>query len=341
MNRRTLAGLSKANLPQWIWACLPFWVGSLIWALDGKTPDWGIISLFIVTVIIIQASAELANTYVDRNEDHIFVPSNPLVTGELTENSAKKALIIENIAAGVLILSLLLITLNYYLIAAMVAGWLIGLAYSLPPLKLKETIASPFSFALSTALVPITAWLLVGSLNDFIIAFAAVLFVGAYGANISTGKLRKTIEALHHGKIRINYAVSKYNIKTVDMNVKIKTAVALEAIAGFSAFVLVAIFWHLGIFDMKLSIALLSVPLIFMMLTVIFRIKDPIKNFKKCVEFAGLSALFIMLSFFALALINVLNWHWGFAALSCIFFLIVFCLLFKQVHPFGEIHRAT
>ena len=86
MSRRTLSGLSKANLPQWIWACLPFWVGSLIWALDGKTPDWGIISLFIVTVIIIQASAELANTYVDRKEDHIFVPSNPLVTGELTVN---------------------------------------------------------------------------------------------------------------------------------------------------------------------------------------------------------------------------------------------------------------
>lgn len=340
MKIRTLTAIWKANLPQWVWACLPFWIGSLIFALNGKTPEWGTIALFLVTVITIQAAAELANTYVDRKEDRIYVPSNPLVTGELSENSAEKALILENVAAGILIFALLLVTLNYYLIISMLAGWLIGLAYSLPPFKLKETIAGPFCFALSTALVPIVASLFVGPLNDFMIAFSVFLFVATFGANISTGQLRKTVEALNHSQIKVEEGSSVYNLKTIGLRIKVKTAIALEAIAGLAAFILVAIFWRLGIFSTTLSIALLSLPLIFTALTVAFRIKNPAGNAQRCVELAGMAALFAMLSFFSVALTSVLHWHWGYAILACIIFLIGFGLLFRQISPYGPVYRA-
>jgi 4-hydroxybenzoate polyprenyltransferase len=341
MNRRTLSGLSKANLPQWIWACLPFWVGSLIWAFDGKSPDWVVLALFLVTVIIIQATAELANTYIDRFEDRIYVPSNPLVTGELTEGTAKKALIVENLAVGILLVVLLSITQNYLLIITMVVAWLIGLAYSLPPFKFKEKITGPLSFALTTALIPVAACLLVNSLNSFMIGFAVFIFVGTFGANISTGQLRKTAEALTHGLIKIENGDSICNIITIGLRVKLKTAMALEAFSGLTAFVLVGIFWHLDIFPMVLSIALLGLSLPFMILTVLFRIKSRIGNAQKCVEFAGLAALLATLSFFSVALTNVLDWHWGYAIMTSIAFLIGFGLLFKQIHPFGPIRQAT
>ncbi len=180
MNGRTLIGVWKANLPQWVWACLPFWIGSLIWALNGKTPQWGILALFLITVVMIQATAEIANTYIDRFEDQIYVPSNPLVTGELKESTARKALILENIMAGILLVVLLLISMNHLLVITMAVAWLVGLSYSLPPFKFKETIAGPFSFALTTALIPIAACLFAGPLNSFMIAFAAGLSAPTY-----------------------------------------------------------------------------------------------------------------------------------------------------------------
>jgi 4-hydroxybenzoate polyprenyltransferase len=341
MSRRTLSGLSKANLPQWIWACLPFWIGSLIWAFDGETPEWIVLALFLITVIIIQATAEIANTYIDRFEDRIYVPSNPLVTGELSEDTAKKALILENITAGLLLLVLLLVTLNYFLIIAMAVAWLTGLAYSLPPFKFKETIAGPFSFALTTALIPIAACLLVGPLNSFMLAFAAFIFVGTFGANISTGQLRKTAEAFTHGLIKVENGESICNIKTIGLRVKFKTAMALEAIAGLAAFILVAVFWHLDIFPVVLSLALLGLSLPFTLLTVLFRIKSRIGNAQKCVGFAGVAALLATLSFFSVALTNVLDWHWGYAIIASIGFLTVFGLLCKQIHPFGPVRQAT
>lgn len=340
MNRRTLSGLSKANLPQWIWACLPFWVGSLIWALDGKSPDWAVLALFLATVIIIQAAAELANTYIDRFEDRLYVPSNPLVTGELAEGTARKALILENITAGILLVVLSLITLNYLLVITMAVAWLIGLAYSLPPFKFKDTIAGPFSFALTTALIPIAACLFAGPLNSFMIAFAAFIFVGTSGANISTGQLRKTAEALTHGLIKIENGDSICNIKTIGLRVKLKTAMALEAIAGLTAFILVAIFWHLDIFPMVLSIALLVLALPFTVLTVLFRIKNRIQNARRCVEFAGVAALLATLSFFSVALTDVLDWHWGYVILANIAFLIGFAVFLKQIRPYGSLYQA-
>jgi 4-hydroxybenzoate polyprenyltransferase len=331
-----MIGIWKANLPQWVWACLPFWIASLIFALDGKAPEeWGTLILFMFTAIMVQATSEFANTYVDRHEDRVYVPSNPLVTGELTEGTARKALILENIVEGLLLLAILLVTRNYYLTITMAVIWFAGLAYSLPPFKFKETIAGPVSFALPTALIPISAYLLVvGSLDSFVIAFAALLFVGTLGANISTGQLRKTAEALTHGLIRIEEGNSICNIKTIGLGVKFKTAMALEAIASLTAFILVIIFWHLDIFPMALSIALLASSSPFALLTVLFRIKNRVGNAQKCVQFAGIAALFVMLSFFSVSLIDVLHWHWGFAILACIVFLIGFALLFKRVRPY-------
>jgi len=340
MKIRTLKGIWKAHLPQWVWACLPLWAGSLVFAVDGKSPNWSSMLLFIVTAITIQASAELANTYIDRYEDQIYVPSNPLVTGELAEGTARKALIFDNIAAGLLLVALLLVTQNYYLIVAMAAGWLAGQAYSLPPFKLKDTIAGPFSFALTTALIPIAACLLFGPLDSFTIAFAAFLFVATFGANISTGQLRKTAAALTHGLIKVEGNGDICDIKTIGLRVKLKTAMALEAMAGLAVFILVGIFWHLDIFPMVLSIALLSLSSPFVVLTVLFRLKSRISNAQRCVEFAGVAALLAMLSFFSVALINVLHWHWGFAILACAIFLIGFGILFKQVHPYGSDYSA-
>ena len=293
------------------------------------------------TAIMVQATAEFANTYIDRQEDSVYVPSNPLVTGELTEGTARKALILENIVEGILLLALLLVTQNYYLVITMAVTWFAGLAYSLPPFKFKETLAGPVSFALPTALIPIAAYLLVvGSLDTFVIAFAALLFVGTFGANISTGQLRKTAEALTHGLINIEKSVSMCNIRTIGLGAKLKTAVALEAVASLIAFILVGIFWYLDIFPMVLSIALLASSLPFALLTVLFRIKNPVGNAQKCVQFAGVAALFVMLSLFSVALIDGLQWHWGFAILACIVFLIGFALLFKQVRPYRPAYHA-
>jgi len=222
----------------------------------------------------------------------------------------------------------------------MAVAWLTGLAYSLPPFKFKETIAGPFSFALTTALIPIAACLLVGPLSDFMTAVAAFIFVGTFGANISTGQLRKTVEALNHSQIKVEEGSSVYNLKTIGLRVKVKTAIALEAIAGLAAFILVAIFWRLGIFSTTLSIAFLSLPLIFTALTVAFRIKNPAGNAQRCVELAGMAALFATLSFFSVALTSVLHWHWGYAILACIIFLIGFGLLFRQISPYGPVYRA-
>ncbi len=122
---------------------------------------------------------------------------------------------------------------------------------------------------------------------------------------------------------------------------KLKTAMALEATAGATAFVLVGIFWHLDIFPMVLSIALLGLSFPFMALTVLFRVKSRIQNAPKCVEFAGVAALLATLSFFAVALTNVLHWHWGYALMASIAFLLGFALFFRQVRPYGSLYQAN
>jgi len=337
MNRRSLIGVFKANTPQHPWILFPLCVGALIFGLDGSAPEWGTVILFLVTVTILVGVAAFSNTYADRDEDHIFVPSSPLLTGELDVGTAKKAFILQNILGGLLLIALLVVTLNYWLIIAMAVGWAVGLTYSLPPLRFKETIACPFFFSLGLALLAIAAWLSVAPLNNFMIAFAAFWFVACLSYAISLTKLRKTFDALKGSHIQIEEGKSVWDLRDIGLKLKIKTAVALEATVGLGAFILVPIFWHVGIFDMALSIALLTLPLAFMILTVVFRIKDPARNTRKCEQFAGMSYNFIILSFFAVALTSVV--HWGVAILACIIFLIGFILLLRYVHPFGPAYR--
>lgn len=333
MKKQTLIGLWKANVPPFVWLWSPLWIGAIILGLGGASTEWSAIGLFLATMLVLIGIAQYANTYADRNEDWMYIPSNPLVTGELTVKTARNVFTLQNILAGLLLLALLLITGNYYLTIAMVAGWFVGLAYSLPPLRLKETVWGPIPHALGMALLPIVGWLLVASLNNFIIAFALFLFVHGLGFEI-TNKLRKTSHALSRGHIQQNQQDNVYNISTVGLKLKVKTAMVIEAITTLGAFILVPVFWHLGIFDAPPSIGLLTMPLILTVTVVVLRIKAPLANAPKCMFFMTMAWTFIALILLAVALATLL--HWGFAVLFCIGFIIVSLLLVRTIYPFGR-----
>lgn len=139
---------------------------------------------------------------------------------------------------------------------------------------------------------------------------------------------------MNHGLIQVEQGGSIYNLSTVGFKLKVKNAVALEAIATLGAFILVPIFWHLGIFDMALSIGLLTLPLAFTVLAMVLRIKEPVNNSQKCMLFMTMAWTFIVLLLFAVALASLV--HWGFVILACIVFLIGFLLLTRTIHPFGR-----
>jgi len=342
MNARTLIGLWKANVPPWVWICFPLWIGPIILGLDGRAPQWLPIALFLATVTVIMSISEFANTYADRDEDWLYGPTNPLVTGELAVRTTRNVFILQNILAGLLLAALASITLNYALIIAMIAGWFVGLAYSLPPFRFKETIAGPFFFALGLALLPIVAWLSVEpsltAQNGFIIAFAALFFLHSFGFGI-TLKFRKTFHALNAGLIWPEHHSSVYNISTVGFRLNVKSAMALEAITTLAAFILVPIFWHLGIFDMALSIVLLTLPLALTVLATVLRMKDPVNNSPKCMLFMGMAWIFMVLALFVVALTGFI--HWGFAILACIVFVVGFIVMLRVIHPFGAKAMAT
>jgi len=333
MNKQTLIGLWKANVPPFVWLWSPLWIGAIILGLDGAAPEWVAIGLFLATMAVVIAIAQYANTYADRAEDWLYIPTNPLVTGELTVKTARNVFILQNILAGLLLLVLLLITDNYNLIIAMIAGWCVGLAYSLPPLRLKETVWGPIPHALGMALLPIVGWLLVASLNRFIIAFALFLFIHGLGFEI-TNKFRKTSHALNRGHIQYNQQDSVYNISTVGLKLKVKTAMIIEAITALGAFILVPVFWHLRIFDAPLSIGLLTLPLILTILVIVLRIKAPVANSPKCMLFMTTAWIFIALILLAVALTSL--FHWGFVILICTAFIIVSLLLVRTIYPFGR-----
>jgi len=320
-----------------VWLCPPFLIGPIILGLDGGTPEWGPIALFLATMLIITASAEFANTYTDRVEDNLYFPSNPIVTGELSVGTARKALISQNIVVGALLIALLLITLNPPLIVVMLVGWLVGLAYSVPPFRLKETVAAPFLYGLAYALPPIAAWLVVEpsltARSGLIAAFAALLFLHSFGYGI-TVKFRKTFHALNSGLIQVEQGGSVYNLGTAGLGLKVKTAMALEAITTLGAFILVPIFWRLGIFDSALSIGLLAAALPPTVIAIGTRMKDPVKNGPKCLVFMTMAGVSIGLVLFSVALASLV--HWGFAVLACIVYLIGFIPLFATIHPFGR-----
>ena len=313
--------------------CSPLWAGPIIPALDATTPEWGPIVVFALTLTSIVAMAELANSYSDREEDKIYFPSNPLVTAELEAGMAKKALLFQNLFTGLLLIVLLLITFNYYPIIAVAAGWFIGMSYSIPPFRFKETVAAPAIYAIGVALIPIAAWLVVAQLNSYIIAFSVFFVLHSYGYGI-TYKFRKTYHALNAGMIQVGPDSNVYNIRSVGLGLRVKTAMALEAISSLGSFALVPVFWHTGIFDTALSISLLTAPLVFTVLTIVLRIKDPVGNSTKCIVAMTAAWMFIILTLFAVALTEGLQWHWGYAILVCVAFPIGSVILLRAVHLF-------
>ena len=319
-------------MPPLVWGWSPILIGPIILALGGNAPRWDSIGIFAATVALIGALWEFTNSYVDREEDMIYFRSNPFVTGELDATTAKKALIIESIATAVLLVALLVVTLNYKLFAALVVCWFIGVAYSLPPFRAKKSIVAPFSLALGCTLLPISGWLIVAPLNKFIIAFAVFFFIHSLGYGI-THKYRKTFHALSHGIIRPEQSSNTYDTKTIDIGLRLKTSLILEALTTLGAFIMVPIFWYLDIFEAPLSIGLLTLPLVCTIVSIAIRIKDPLRNAQMGVMLMTMAWALIILLLFATALASLI--HWGYVILACIAFLIVFALLLRTVHPFS------
>ena len=326
----------KANVPHWVWIGSPAWIGAVILGLDGKAPEWVGLALFIVTVLTIQSIAEFVNSYTDRDEDRIYGPTNTIVTRELDAGIAKKILVLQNIVAALLIAALAVVTLNYALISVMIIGWFFGLAYSVSPFRLKETVNGPLAHAIAFALLPVAGWLIVEpsllAKNGFILAFASFLFLHSYGLGI-TLKFRKTLLALDSGLVSTKQDSDLYNLSTVGFRLKFKTAMYLEAIAALGSFILVPIFWYLGVFDAALSIALLALPLPLTALAMILRTKDLVKNSSIYKVSMTLSWILIVLTLFGYGLASLIPW--GVAALVCVISLVGFPLLVRVVHPWG------
>ena len=331
-----MIALWKANVPHWVWIGSPLWIGAIALGLDGRSPEWGSLALFIVTILTIQCIAEFSNSYSDREEDELYGPTNTLVTGELKATTAKKVLISQNIIAGILLLTLLLVTHKYILIGAIAAGWFFSATYSVPPFRFKETILGPFFHAIAFALLPIAGWLIVEpsltAKNGFMLAFAALLFLHSFALGIML-KFRKTFLALDSGQISIKPGSNLYNIKTVGLNLKYKTAIRIEELTAISTFILVPIFWHLEIFDAALSIGLLAGPLPLTVLAISLRIKHPLKNSSKYKALMTLAWILIVVLLLGVGLSQLL--HWSFATVTCLIFLTGFPLLVKIVHPWG------
>ena len=319
-----------------MWIGSPAWIGAVILGLDGKAPEWVGLALFIVTVLTIQSIAEFVNSYTDRDEDRIYGPTNTIVTRELDAGIAKKILVLQNIVAALLIAALAVVTLNYALISVMIIGWFFGLAYSVSPFRLKETVNGPLAHAIAFALLPVAGWLIVEpsllAKNGFILAFASFLFLHSYGLGI-TLKFRKTLLALDSGLVSTKQDSDLYNLSTVGFRLKFKTAMYLEAIAALGSFILVPIFWYLGVFDAALSIALLALPLPLTALAMILRTKDLVKNSSIYKVSMTLSWILIVLTLFGYGLASLIPW--GFAALVCVISLVGFPLLVRVVHPWG------
>jgi 4-hydroxybenzoate polyprenyltransferase len=319
-----------------VWIGSPAWIGAVILGLDGKAPEWVGLALFIVTILTIQSIAEFVNSYTDRDEDRIYGPTNTIVTHELDAGIAKKILVLQNIVAALLIAALAVVTRNYALISVMIIGWFFGLAYSVSPFRLKETVNGPLAHAIAFALLPVAGWLIVEpsllAKNGFILAFASLLFLHSYGLGI-TLKFRKTLLALDSGLVSTKQDSDLYNLSTVGFRLKLKTAMYLEAIAALGSFILVPIFWYLGIFDAAFSIALLALPLPLTALAMILRTKDPVKNSSIYKVFMTLSWILIVVTLFGYGLASLVPW--GFAALVCVISLVGFPLLVRAVHPWG------
>jgi len=336
MNFRALKALWKANVPPMVWLSTPLVVGAIILGLDGRPPNWAAIGLFLAASTILMGILEFANVYTDREEDRLYFPGNPVLTGEVDAGTARRALIAENVLAGVLLIALVAVTREWAAAVTLLASWAVNLAYSLPPLRLKETVAVPFIYGLLYVLPTLAAWLLVEpsllASDGLILGYCLVLFLFSFGNGI-TVKLRKTYHAFHSGLIEVAQGGSVYDLKTVGLGLKVRHAVALEAIAMLGAFLPVPVFWRMGMFDSPMSIALLAAALPTAAFAVFTRLRDPVGSGPRCVVYVTMASVDIALVLFGVALSSLV--HWGFAVLACLAYLALFVPLFAAIHPVG------
>ena len=276
----------RANYLHWVGPLFLLWLGLIFWGLGGfpaTASQWGTIIFSLLVAAFIICITEFADIYSDRFDDQVYRPSNPLVSGDLKIGTARKIFIAENIIGVPLLASLLWVTGNYPLILALIAGWIGGLIYSLPPFRLKgRKIIGPFEFGLSCAIIPLVGWLVVRGLDPsldpfFIAAFALFLFVGGSGVGITT-KLRRTSEAFNSGLIS---GSNVFNLETIDFGLKVKNAMILEAILVAGAIILIPVFGFLEIFEQILVIFLVSFILPPVLIGFALRFREPIRNLKK------------------------------------------------------------
>jgi len=271
----------RANYLHWVGPLFLLWFGLIFWGLGGFPAtggQWGTIIYALLVAAFIICITEFADIYSDRFDDRVYRPSNPLVSGDLTIGTARKIFIAENIIGMPLLASLLWVTGNYPLILALIAGWIGGLVYSLPPFRLKgRKIIGAFEFGLSCAILPLVGWLVViRELDLFIGAFALILFVGGSGVGITT-KLRRTSEAFNSGLIR---GSNVFNLETIDFGLKVKNAMIIEAILIAGAIILIPVFGLLEVFDSILVILLVSFVLPTVLVGYALRLREPIRNLK-------------------------------------------------------------
>ena len=284
----------------WVSFLFLLWLGLIFWGLGEFPSQWGTIIYSLSVAVFIICIMQFADMYSDRIEDRVYRPSNPMVTGELKIETAKRILIADNIIIAVLLLALFWVTKNYPLILALMGGWIGGLIASLPPFRLKgRKIISPFEFGLCCAVIPLVGWLIVKPLDTFIAAFALFLFVGGSGVGITT-KLRRTAEALDSGLIKGSNVL---NLETIDFGLKVRNAMILEAILVVGAICLIPVFGFLGVFDQILVVFLISFVLPPVLVGFVFRFKDPIRSVKN----AQMSFLFMCASLQAIAMATFIS----------------------------------
>ena len=284
----------------WVSFLFLLWLGLIFWGLGEFPSQWGTIIYSLSVAVFIICIMQFADMYSDRIEDRVYRPSNPMASGELKIETAKRILIADNIIIAVLLLSLFCMTKNCPLVLALTAGWIGGLIASLPPFRLKgRKIIGPFEFGICCALIPLVGWLIVESLDTFIAAFALFLFVGGSGVGITT-KLRRTAEAFNSGLIKESDVLS---LETIDFGLKVRNAMILEAILVVGAICLIPVFGFLGVFDQILVVFLVSFVLPPVLAGFAFRFKDPIRSVKN----AQMSFLFMCASLQAIAMATFIS----------------------------------
>ncbi len=138
-----------------------------LWIAAEGIPDYTVLIVFVLGVILMRSAGCAINDYADREIDALVVRTmnRPLVTGEL---APKNALIVAAILSLIAFL-LVVLNLNKLTIAMSVVAVLLAAIYPfmkrytyLPQIFLGATFAwaIPMAFAAQTGAVPTVAWLL-------------------------------------------------------------------------------------------------------------------------------------------------------------------------------------